>query len=127
MEKQKRTYHLGLVVSLLALDDILGRDSALGQINVALLLVDSQDDDNLVPADADQLLDTSDASSRQLAEQDHAVDVVVLEQFDVCAHLGNLVVLSISLRVLHCCGRVLQHTCLTLTMTNESISGYFSS
>ena len=83
-------YHLGLVVSLFALDDILGRDSALGQIDVTLLLVDSQNNDNLISSDADQLLDTSDTSSGQFAEQDHAVDVVVFKQLDVCSHLGNL-------------------------------------
>lgn len=74
--------HLGLVVAVLALEHILGRDSALGQINVTLLLVDSQHNDDLVSSDTDEFLDGSDTSSGQFAEQDHAVDVVVLEQLD---------------------------------------------
>ena len=49
--------HLGLVVAVLALEHIFGRDSALGQINVTLLLVDSQYDDDLVSSDTDEFLD----------------------------------------------------------------------
>lgn len=71
--------HLRLVVALLALDNVLGRHTALGQIDVALVLVDTQHDDHLVTADTDELLDGADTSTRQLGEQDHTVDVV-------CAH-----------------------------------------
>lgn len=74
--------HLGLVVAVLALEHILGRDSALGQINVTLLLVDSQHNDDLVSSDTDEFLNGSDTSSGQFAEQDHAVDVIVFEQLD---------------------------------------------
>jgi hypothetical protein len=59
---------------------------------VTLLLVDAQHDDDLVAADADELLDAADAPPRQLGEEDHAVDVVVLEELDVGAHLGDLTV-----------------------------------
>ena len=57
---------------------------------LALLLVDSQHDDDLVAANADQLLDAPNTPPRQLGEEDHAVDVVVLEELDVCSHLGDL-------------------------------------
>lgn len=77
-----RVDHLGLVVAVLALEHIFGRDSALGQINVTLLLVDSQYDDDLVSSDTDKFLDGTNTSSGKFAEQDHAVDVVVLEQLD---------------------------------------------
>ena len=82
-------------------------------------LVHAQDDDDLVPADSDQLLDRSDTTTGEFREQDHSFDVVVLElmslfifslahcsrriraaklgvtkegthQFDIGTHLGNL-------------------------------------
>lgn len=93
-----RVNHLALVVSLLTLDDILGGDSSLGKIDVTcpkksismpkvqpdvdlmltLLLVDTEHHDDLVATNPDELLDTSNTSSRKLGKQDHAVDVVVL-------------------------------------------------
>lgn len=82
--------HLALVVPLLALDDILWADSALGQINVALLLVHSQHDHDLVTPNTDELLDGSNTPSRQFREENHAVDVVIFQQFDVCAHFRDL-------------------------------------
>jgi len=74
------TYRLGLVVALFASRNVLVGDTALGQINVALVLVYSEDNDDLFTAHADELLDGADASSRQLAQQDHALLVVELEQ-----------------------------------------------
>jgi hypothetical protein len=68
--------HLRLVVPLLALYDILGRHSALRQIDVALVLVHTQHDDDFVAPDPDEFLDGADTSSRQFREQDHAIDVV---------------------------------------------------
>lgn len=65
--------NLALVVPLVALDDVLGGHSALGEIDVALLLVDSEHDDDLVPSDTDELLDRSDTSSGQFGKQDHAI------------------------------------------------------
>lgn len=57
---------------------------------LTLLFVDPQYDHNFVPPHSDELLDTPDTSAGQFAEQDHAVDVVVFEELDVCAHLGDL-------------------------------------
>lgn len=86
-----RVDDLALVVTLLATNDILGGHTTLGQIDIALLLVDTENDDDLVATDTDQLLDGTNASSGKLREQDHAVDVVVLEKLDVGAHVGNLI------------------------------------
>lgn len=107
-------YHLALVVTLLTLDDILGGDTTLREIDVTcsqkpssaplntyqprreararhtLLLVDTEDDHDLVAPHADELLDTADTSSGQLGEENHAVDVIVLEELDVSTHLGDL-------------------------------------
>lgn len=55
------------------------------------LFINPQHDNNLVPSNTDKLLDGPDTSPGQLGEQDHAVDVVVLEELDVGAHLGDLV------------------------------------
>lgn len=54
------------------------------------LFVDPQHDNDLVPSNTDELLDGPDTSSGQLREQDHAVDVVILEELDVGPHLGDL-------------------------------------
>lgn len=104
-------HRLALVVPFLALDHILGGNTTLGKIDVTyaepmsqslgvplssywccrtLLLIDTEDDDNLVSPDANQLLNTTDTSPRQFGKQDHSVNVVVLEQLHVCAHLGDL-------------------------------------
>lgn len=55
-----------------------------------LLLVHTEDDDDLVAADANELLDTADAPPAQLRQQNHALGIVVLEELDVRAHFGNL-------------------------------------
>lgn len=86
-----RVDDFALVVTLLATNDILGGDTALGQIDITLLLVDTENDDDLVATDTDQLLDGANTSSGKLREQDHAVDVVVLEKLDVGAHIGDLI------------------------------------
>lgn len=56
---------------------------------LTLLLVHSDDDHALVATDADEFVDGADSPTRQLAEEDHALDVVVLQQADVGAHLGD--------------------------------------
>ena len=61
-----------------------------GGLILALLLVDTEHDDDLVATDTDELLDTTNTSARQFGEQDHAVDVVILEELNVCAHFGDL-------------------------------------
>jgi len=81
---------LGLVEALLRLGHVLGADAALGEVDVALLLVDADDHDDLVLADADELVDAADAAAAQLAQQDQALDVVVLEQLHVGAHLRDV-------------------------------------
>jgi hypothetical protein len=88
------------------------------------LLVHTQHDDDLVAADTDQLLDTSDTTSRKLGKKNHAVDVVVLEELDISSHIGDLATVSAGKRQTTTFG---DRTCLTFTITKESISGYFSS
>ena len=92
---------LCLVEPFLAFDDVLGGDSPLGKIDVAylsgrhlvgrtFLLIDPQYDDHFVAPDSDELVDTPDPPSRQLAEQNHSLDIVVFQQLDICAHLCDL-------------------------------------
>ena len=81
---------LALVVSLLALDNVLGRHAALREVDVALFLVDTEYDGHLIAPYPDELLDTADASPGQLREQNHAINVVILEQFNVGTHLSDL-------------------------------------
>lgn len=99
-----------------------------------LLLVDTKHHHNLVTTDSDKLLDTSNTSSGKFRKKNHAVDVVVLQQLNVSTHLGDLSVilnfLSDSPVFPHFQPpqpREAKPTCLTLTMTKLSISGYFSS
>lgn len=101
--------HLALVVSFLALHNILGGHSSFRQINVScqscqspcsscsvstaqptLLFVHTENHNDLIATNSDELLDTSDTSSRKFGQQDHAVDVVVLEKLDIGTHLGDL-------------------------------------
>jgi len=42
-------------------------------------LVDTENNDDLVPADPDQFLDRPDAASGEFGEEDHALDVIVFE------------------------------------------------
>lgn len=85
-----RVDDLALVVTLLATNDILGGDTTLGQIDITLLLVDAENDDDLVAANTNQLLDGTNTASGKLREEDHAVDVVVLQKLDIGAHIGDL-------------------------------------
>ena len=55
-----------------------------------LLLVDSEHDDDLIAADSDELLDRPNTTSGKFGEENHAVDVVVLEQFYIGTHVGDL-------------------------------------
>jgi hypothetical protein len=105
-----RVHGLALVVALLALNDVLRGDTTLRQINItykttsqppdqflvlergplALLLVDTEHNDDLVASNTDELLDGTDTSARKFGEQNHAVNVVVFKQLHVGAHLGDL-------------------------------------
>ena len=53
------------------------------------LLVNPDHHDRLCPSDPDQFVDTPDSPPAQLGQQDHALDVVVLEQVDVGAHVRD--------------------------------------
>ena len=73
-----------------------------------LFLVDTENDDNLIPANPDKFLDGPDAASGEFGEEDHALDVIVFElcgkiqsagrsvaikdpdQFNICTHFRNL-------------------------------------
>jgi hypothetical protein len=90
-----------------------------------LLLVNSEDNDDLIAADSDELLNTSDTSSGQFGEKDHAIDVVVFEELYVGTHFCDLFRYQ-SVRIRHL-KAVKRSTCLTFTMTKLSISGNFSS
>lgn len=57
---------------------------------LTLLFVHTEHHDNLIATNSDELLDTSDTSSRQLREQNHAVDVVILQELNIGTHLGDL-------------------------------------
>ena len=46
-----------------------------------LLLVDTEDDDDFIAADTDELLDRSDTSPRELGQEDHALNVIVLQLY----------------------------------------------
>ena len=119
--------HLALIKPLLTLHDILGRHAPFREINIALFFVNAEDDDDFIAADTDEFLDGSDAPPGELREEDHAVDVVVFEEFDVGAHFGNLRGWVVSGGWFCGGGGGWVRTCLTLTMTNSSRSGYLFS
>ena len=53
-------------------------------------LIYSQYNDDFISSNSDKFVDTSDPSSGEFTEKDHAFDVVVFEQFDVGAHFCDL-------------------------------------
>lgn len=53
------------------------------------LFVHSDNHDTLVASDADKFVDGADATAWELTQQDHSLDVVVLQQADVSAHLSD--------------------------------------
>lgn len=61
---------------------------------LTLLLVYPENDDNLVAADSDELLNTSNTPSGQLGKENHSLGAVVLEELDVSTHLSNLLHLA---------------------------------
>jgi hypothetical protein len=48
-------------------------------VTLTLLLVHTEHDDNLIPPNANELLNRPDSSPRKLREQDHSFNVVILE------------------------------------------------
>lgn len=81
---------LALVVPLLAGLDVLLGHPALAEVDVALLLVDAKHHDGLDAADLDEAADGADPAAGELGEEDHALDVVVLEEGDVGPHVGDV-------------------------------------
>ena len=57
--------------------------------SLTLGLIHPDDDHAFVPPDAHQFVDGTNAPPRQLAQHDHALDVVVLEQAYIRAHLRD--------------------------------------
>lgn len=51
------------------------------------LLIHTNDHHAFIASDPDEFVDGSDSSSGELAEQDHSLDVVVLQQAHISAHL----------------------------------------
>jgi hypothetical protein len=59
-------------------------------VQLTFLGVDTENCDDLVPADADELVDGPDAPPGEFGALDHALDVVVLEQRNVSADVRDL-------------------------------------
>jgi len=81
---------LGLVEAILAGLDIFFCDAALGEVDVALVAVDAEDHDGFLAADLEERGDGADAAARELGEEKHAFDVVVLEEGNVGAHVHDV-------------------------------------
>ncbi|KAH3661671.1 hypothetical protein OGAPHI_006521 [Ogataea philodendri] len=64
--------------------------SSLGQVDVSLVLVDSQHDRDFVSSHSYKFLDGSNTSSGQFRQQNHTFNIVVFEQLDVGPHLSDL-------------------------------------
>jgi hypothetical protein len=94
-----RVHELGFVVLVLACVRLLLGDPALGEVDVALVAVDTEYDGGLLAADLDEGGDGADATAGQLGEEDHALDVVVLQEGDVRAHVGDVLHLDHHRRV----------------------------
>ena len=82
-------HKLALIEPLLAALDVLLGDAALAEIDIALLLVDAEHHDGLDAADLDEAADAPNAAAGELGEENHALDVVVLEERDVGAAVGH--------------------------------------
>lgn len=61
-----------------------------GELRQTFFLVHTQDYDNLVAADSDQLLNAANATSGEFRKEDHSIDIVVFEELDVGTHVGDL-------------------------------------
>lgn len=85
-----RVDKLALIVPLLTPLNILLGNPPLAEIDVSLLLVDTKDHDGLDAADLDEAADAANTAPRELGEEDHALDVVVLEEGHVRAHVGDV-------------------------------------
>ena len=83
-----------LLYLFLASLDIFFGDSPLAKVDVALLFVDMEHHHELDPTHLDETADAPNLMPRELGEQDHALDVVVLEEWDVGAHVGDVLHLN---------------------------------
>jgi len=54
------------------------------------IFINPQYNNNLIPPHSNQFLNTPDTSPGQLAQQNHAIDIIILQQLNICAHFGNL-------------------------------------
>ena len=77
---QDRVYGLRALEPLVTLLQVFRRHAALGQVNVPLLLVNAQHHAHLLLPYPDELVDRADPAAAELGEQDHALDVIVLEE-----------------------------------------------
>lgn len=101
-----------LLETLLALGDVLRRNPAFRKIDISyitalplarrcqeqqqeeeehtFLFINTNDHNNLIISNTDQLLHAPDPPPRQLTEQNHAIDIVILKQLHIDAHLSVL-------------------------------------
>ena len=56
---------------------------------LTLLLVHTQHDHDLTPANTNELLNGANTPARQLAQQNHSLNVVVLLQVNIGTHVGD--------------------------------------
>ena len=85
---------LALVVPFLTGLNVLFGDPTLAEIDVTLFLVDTEDHDGLDAADLDEAADAANTTAGELREQDHALDVVVLQKRHVRPHVGDVLHLN---------------------------------
>ena len=76
--------------SLFTFCNIFCGNASLGQIDVALFLINTQYHHHFISIYANQLVDTSDPPPTQLTQQDHALDVVIFQQGHVGSHLRDV-------------------------------------
>lgn len=85
-----RVDKLALVVALLAGLDVFLGDPALAEVDVTLLAVHPEDHHRLLPAHLYEAADAPDPAAGEFREQNHPLDVVVLQQGDVGSHVGDV-------------------------------------
>ena len=85
-----RMNELALVIPLFTSLNIFLTNSTFAQINVTFLFIHTQDHDGLDSPDLDQAAHTPDPTAGELGEEDHAFDVVVLEERHVGSHVGDV-------------------------------------
>jgi len=56
---------------------------------LTFVLVNPDNDNTFISANPYQFVDGTDTATRQLAQQYHALDVIVLQQMNISTHFGN--------------------------------------